>query len=121
MKKTDVEKSIKVQKDMLSEPINILTIQFANEIPQYEIPLFRGAIIHSLGNKSILFHNHEGKNFRYSYPLVQYKRIEGKAAIVCIGKGGENIHELLSTGTTQLRIGEKGVNMRIESIHVNFN
>lgn len=103
---------------MQLEPINILTIQFANEISQHEIPLFRGAVIHSLENKPILFHNHVGENFRYSYPLVQYKRIEGRAAIVCIGKGVESVNEIFTTGNIQLRIGEKDVNTHIESIHI---
>ena len=103
---------------MQSEPTNILTIQFANEISQHEIPLFRGAVIHSLENKSILFHNHDGDKFRFSYPLIQYKQIGSKATIVCIGKGIESVNELFSTGNIQLRIGEKDVNTRIESIHI---
>lgn len=101
---------------MQLEPINILTIQFANEISQHEIPLFRGAVIHSLENKPILFHNHVGENFRYSYPLVQYKRIEGKAAIFCIGKGIEGIQELLSSKNFIYQIGRRNVDMLIESI-----
>ena len=101
---------------MQLEPINILTIQFANEISQHEIPLFRGAVIHSLENKPILFHNHIGENFRYSYPLVQYKRIEGKAAIFCIGKGIEGIQELLSSKNFIYQIGRRNVDMLIESI-----
>ncbi len=102
---------------MQPEPINILTIQFANEISQREIPLFRGAVIHSLENKSILFHNHEGDKFRYAYPLIQYKRIQGKAAIVCIGKGMESVHELFSSEKFQYQIGNKTMQMHIENIH----
>ena len=102
---------------MQPKPINILSIRFANEISQQEIPLFRGAVIHSLENKSILFHNHEGEKFRYAYPLIQYKRINGKAAIVCIGKGVESIHDLFSSENFQYQIGEKTMVMLIESIH----
>lgn len=102
---------------MQPEPINILTIQFANEISQREIPLFRGAVIHSLENKSILFHNHEGDKFRYAYPLIQYKRIQGKAAIVCIGKGMESVHKLFSSEKFQYQIGNKTMQMHIENIH----
>lgn len=103
---------------MQPKPINILTIQFANEISQKEIPLFRGAVIHSLENESILYHNHEGDKFRYSYPLIQYKRIKGKAAIVCIGKGTESIQELFTSGEYLYQIGKRTTEMQIESINV---
>lgn len=101
---------------MQSEPINILTIQFANEISQHEIPLFRGAINHSLENKSILFHNHDGDKFRYSYPLIQYKRIKGKAAIVCLNQGSFDIGELFASNVSFLRIKEREMTFAIERI-----
>ena len=45
--------------------INTLVIRFKNKIQQWEIPLFRGAIIEAVGeNCSQLFHNHEGDGFR---------------------------------------------------------
>ena len=101
---------------MLPKPINILTVQFANEISQQEIPLFRGAVIHSLENNSILFHNHDGERLRYAYPLIQYKRIKGKAAIVCVGEGVERILELFSSTNFIYHIGERIIDMRIETI-----
>ena len=62
---------------------NILTIKFSNHISKEEIPLFRGAVISTLEQNNILFHNHNDDNsLRYSYPLIQYKRIGGCAAIV---------------------------------------
>ena len=103
---------------MQSEAINILTIQFANEISQHEVPLFRGAINSSLDNQSILFHNHDGDGLRYAYPLIQYKLIKEKAAIVCVGKGTETINDLLRLGSSQLRLGEKVVDMRVQTIHI---
>lgn len=103
---------------MQSEVINILTIQFANEISQHEVPLFRGAINSSLDNQSILFHNHDGDGLRYAYPLIQYKQINDKAAIVCVGQGTETINDLLRLGNSQLRLGEKVVDMRVQTIHI---
>lgn len=103
-----------------SEPINILTIQFANTISHHEIPLFRGAVIHSLENKLLLFHNHDSENYRYAYPLIQYKRIKGKAAIVCIGKGKDAISEFFSSNQLSYEIGKKNTEMRIESIHADL-
>ena len=103
---------------MQSEAINILTIQFANEITLHEIPLFRGAINSSLDNQSILFHNHDGNGLRYAYPLIQYKQIKDKAAIVCIGKGTETINDLLRLGSSKLHIGKRVVDMRVQTIHI---
>ena len=68
----------------MQNDIHILVIRFKNEISLLEIPFFRGAILHALhGEANVLFHNHvDESSFRYSYPLIQYKRIQGKAAIV---------------------------------------
>jgi hypothetical protein len=55
------------------DKIKTLTIIFNNEISQQQIPLFRGAIIDTMDNANILFHNHDEDNLRYSYPLIQYK------------------------------------------------
>ena len=97
--------------------IRTLVIQFANELSAKEIPLFRGAVIQSMEESNILFHNHTPDGFRYSYPLIQYKRIKGKAAIVFIGKGTNKINDLFSPGSLLLRIGKKDVEMHIESIY----
>ena len=94
--------------------IRTLVIQFANELSTKEIPLFRGAVIQSMEESNILFHNHTPEGFRYAYPLIQYKRIKGKAAIVCVGEGTEAIGKLLANKLTTLQIGEKQVQMEIK-------
>ena len=98
--------------------INTLVIRFKNRIQQWEIPLFRGAIIEAVGeNCSQLFHNHEGDGFRYNYPLIQYKRINGQAAIVCIGQGVEEIGAFFRNSNFSLKLGDKpATNFEIESI-----
>ena len=69
--------------------VRTLTILTDAEIHQHEVTLFRGAVIKSLGeHPNLYFHNHlEGDKFRYAYPLIQYKRLGGKAAIVCVEDG----------------------------------
>ena len=64
--------------------IRTLTVTFDTDISYKEIPLFRGAVLKSMGDKAnLLYHNHTGaETFRYSYPLIQYKRLGGKASIV---------------------------------------
>lgn len=96
--------------------IRILCVRFHNELQSNEIEMFRGAVLSKLPEASVLFHNHVNDNFRYSYPLIQYKRLFGKAAIVCLEEGTEAIGELFSTGDFCFRIGERMVRMEIESI-----
>ena len=77
--------------------IRTLLLQFTNEISSTEIPKYRGAVIASLENKNILYHNHLDDKFRYAYPLIQYKRLHKKAAILCIGEGINAIHEFFTS------------------------
>lgn len=87
--------------------LNTLVVRFKNIISYQEIPLFRGAIINAVGdNCSELFHNHSAVGYNYRYPMIQYKRIHGKAAIVCVGQGTEEIGVFFSKGNFQLRIGD---------------
>ena len=95
----------------------ILIVQFANEITPQEIQLFRGAVIASLNEKDILFHNHTEDGVVYRYPRIQYKRIHKKAAIVCVKEGIKSIGELFCAGDYQYKIGEREVDMQIESIN----
>jgi hypothetical protein len=96
--------------------IKTLTIQFDTPLRRSEIPLFRGAIIAAIPSSNILFHNHDGTSLRYSYPLIQYKRIGGKAAITCIGKGVDAMEELFVNADLNLNIGRRKVELKIESI-----
>lgn len=93
----------------MSKYIRTLTILTDAEIRQKEIPLFRGAVIANLGNHvDTLFHNHRGDHtFRYSYPLIQYKRLGGKAAIVCVEEGVDLIGQFLTRTDGKLQIGER--------------
>ena len=98
--------------------IRTLTIQFDTKLHPKEVPFFRGAVIASLNEKDILFHNHniESGSQRYSYPLIQYKRLHGKAAIVCINDGIDAIYKLFTGKDFHFRIGSKEVNMLIEHV-----
>jgi hypothetical protein len=98
------------------EKQKILTIRFKNVIAQDEISLFRGAIIHTMENANILFHNHEEGKYRYAYPLIQYKRIHKYAAIVCIGEGTEAIGAFFSSCNFDINIGNKQMKLEIDSV-----
>ena len=96
--------------------IKTLTIQFDTPLRRSEIPLFRGAVISAIPSSNILFHNHDGTSLRYSYPLIQYKRIGGKAAITCIGKGVDAMEELFVNDNLGVNIGRRKVDLKIEKI-----
>ena len=91
--------------------VRTLTVNFDTEIHQNEIPLFRGAVIHSLGeHPNVFFHNHlDDEKFRYAYPLIQYKRLGGKAAIVCIEEGVDIIGQFLTEVNSTLTIGDRQI------------
>lgn len=87
--------------------LNTIIIKFSNAISYHEIPMFRGALIAAVGdNCSEFFHNHNGDGYRYRYPLIQYKRIGGCAAVVCVGQGTEEIGAFFSTGHFVFKLGE---------------
>lgn len=91
--------------------VRTLTVITDAEIRQNEIPLFRGAVINSLGeHPNVFFHNHlDDDKFRYSYPLIQYKRLEKKAAIVCVEEGVDIIGQFLTEVNGTLAVGERQI------------
>lgn len=93
-------------------------IRFKNDLKFSEIPFFRGAIIHLTSGHNTLYHNHEGDGFRYSYPLIQYKVIGGKAAILCIGEGTEAIEDFFS-GNKDVAIGNRNVTLETDQLYAN--
>lgn len=102
--------------------IRTFLIKFTAEIRQSEIPLFRGAINAILEeNHSILFHNHTDDGFRYSYPLIQYKRIGSKAAIMCVGEGTEVIGEFFSRQEISLQIGKRSIVCEVDEIVAKYH
>lgn len=98
--------------------VRTLTVLTDAEIHQNEVPLFRGAVIKSLGeHPNLYFHNHlEGDKFRYAYPLIQYKRLGGKAAIVCVEEGVDIIGQFLTEVNGTLNIGDRQVTCHTDKI-----
>ena len=98
--------------------IKTLLLRFENELSSAEIPKFRGAVIASLEQNNILYHNHDKEGVIYNYPRIQYKRLHQKAAIVCINEGVEVVHELFTSKNFFYQIGDRKEQMRIQSIDV---
>ena len=102
----------------MTKIIRTLTVFYDTEISNREIPLFRGAVLKHLGDKAnILYHNHTGEDtFRYSYPLVQYKRLNGKAAITCIEEGVDLVGQILSELYGPLTIGQREIVCQVSEV-----
>ena len=77
--------------------MKILHIHFNTDLQPWQIPQFRGALSNwvTTHKSEILnqeeqdfFHNHKGKGkqFHYRYPLVQYRSIKGKAAVLVLNE-----------------------------------
>ncbi|MBQ8702273.1 MAG: hypothetical protein IJ549_05870 [Prevotella sp.] len=102
----------------MAKHIRTLTVYYDMEINYREIPLFRGAVLNSMGSKAnLLYHNHTGADtFRYAYPLIQYKRLGGKAAMVCVEQGADVIGQFLSESDGTMMIGERKVKCSADKV-----
>lgn len=98
--------------------INTLRIQFDVPISFQEIQCLRGAIIASgKEHESLLLHNHkDDDNLRYSYPLVQYKRVNGKAFILCFEEGARSMMQVLPHLPENVQLGQRQVSIKDFSI-----
>lgn len=95
--------------------IRTCTIRFANPMSDREIPLFRGAVINSIPEDNVLFHNHLNEKYRYSYPLIQYKLLENRAAIVCVEEGCDAVSRFLNNFSSEIRLGRETVRLVLDS------
>lgn len=87
--------------------IRLVTALLETHISPIEIPFLRGNMIRLSGDDP-LFHNHRANGFDYVYPLVQYKRINGCAAVVGINRGGDALLRVLGSGEEiSLRLGNR--------------
>ena len=75
--------------------LRMMSLRFSPSITMSELPKFRGAVIAAAGRENSLFHNHIDEGFAYRYPLVQYRVMGGKAAMLCLNDGIEQMQNLL--------------------------
>jgi hypothetical protein len=102
----------------MAKYVRTLTVLYDTEISYKEIPLFRGAVLKSIGDKAnVLYHNHTGEEtFRYSYPLIQYKRLNGKAAITCVEEGVDLVGQLLSDFYGMINLGQREAECKVMQV-----
>ena len=99
--------------------IRILDVTFENEIAAWEVPALRGAIIETAGRKNTLFHNHLNKDYLYSYPLIQYKRIGKKPHLVCVEEGVDVVHHFFENKQEGLMLGDRLYELKVEQLNLN--
>lgn len=100
--------------------LRILRIVFSPEIKARQIPAFRGAVVAKAGREHVLFHNHTSDTgFRYSYPLIQYKRIGKQAAVICIKEGVDEIHRFFEQPDWSVSLNGQAIDMKIDKLHMN--
>lgn len=64
-------------------------LRFDTPLKAAEIPRLRRIINTYIGGENDLFHNHVSREkYHYRYPVVQYKSVEGKAALLGLGEDG---------------------------------
>ena len=102
--------------------LRILTIRFDLPIRYEELSKFRGAIINLTKEKNDFFHNHSETGVIYRYPKIQYKKLGGKAALVCIDEGTEAIHDFFAGFQHPFILGTDITELKVEDIKANqFN
>ncbi len=98
----------------------IILVFEGNEIRNSDIPKFRRYISRKYPNYDII-HNHlKDGSFRYSYPLIQFKTIDHKPAIIGINEGIELLKKVfmeiedIKIGDQRKVINEKSILLKEE-------
>ncbi|MEA3448144.1 MAG: CRISPR-associated endonuclease Cas6 [Bacteroidota bacterium] len=100
--------------------IRILSIRFTNKMKIDEMSYLRGAINQKLSDAHIDFHNHrDDDKLAYRYPLIQYKIIDNKACLICLGHGTESIHSFFKVQNYDINIGKRTTELIIDDIKIN--
>jgi hypothetical protein len=95
-------------------------VVFDGQLAPFEIPLFRAAIIEKAGKEHLSFHNHlNDEEYLHGYPVIQYKLIRNKPALVCIDFGVDEIQHFFNKKDMEFQIGERRERMSIQSVNLN--
>lgn len=117
------DKQLRTTKTNTMHKLSILSVIFDTRIAAREIQPFRSAIIEKVGREHHWFHNHNNEEgadcqFYNRYPLVQYKRNQGKPMLVFIGKGVEEAQFFFAQKEWDLEFAGKQHSMKIDKMIV---
>ena len=97
--------------------LSIMRVDFDAEISPAEVPAFRGAVIEKVGIEQEIFHNHNneegGNGYHYRYPLIQYKALEGRPAILFIGEAVAEARHLFRQADWELSFTRRKLRARL--------
>lgn len=97
-----------------------LFVQFDDTLAAWQIPAFRGAIIEKVGRDNVLFHQHNADaGFIYQYPLIQYKSIQQKPSLLCLGEGVDEIHKFFGLRNWDVTIAGEKYQLKIHRLDLN--
>lgn len=100
--------------------IRTLLVIFDNSVPHQNISAFRGAIIEKVGREHLLFNHHiNDATLLYRYPLIQYKSVQKKPAILCLGDGVDEIHKLFNKPSWDIDLKGKKMDLSIDNLNLN--
>ncbi|WP_028668755.1 CRISPR-associated endonuclease Cas6 [Runella zeae] len=85
-------------------PASILTVVFENHYLQaYDIPQWRRVVNDVVGWQEPLLHNHTPEGGEtHAYPLVQFRAVRGRGALVGVGAGAEVLLRIMPLLQTEL-------------------
>ncbi len=97
---------------------NITIVNFDLPLKQTEVQKFRGGLLALFGaSADPLMHNHTIDGLRFSYPLIQYKSIDGHAAIIGIGEGSSVLRNLFKLDIPfEIKLGKKTCKAHLTSM-----
>ncbi|MBN8685009.1 MAG: hypothetical protein J0L99_20345 [Chitinophagales bacterium] len=100
--------------------LRLLSVQFDTPLEPWELPAFRGAVAKKAGWEHELFHNHKAETggFHYRFPLIQYKQDHGRAMLVCLNEGIEELHHFFSQPDWTLTLNGRPAPVRIQRLDV---
>ena len=101
------------------QTVKTLSLSFNLPIEPYQLAQWRGAFIEMAGWDDDRFHNHKGEDqFHYRYPLIQYRRQQGQAALLAINEGVTALQEMLARRDWTLNWQGSAHNLMIEDLRM---
>jgi len=112
------EKMLDQQRD-----IRMLRISFDTPIKAEDIKAFRGAVAAKVGLDQEWFHNHNNRadatsNYHYRYPLVQYKRVNRRPAILFVDGGVEQAQHFFAQPRWSISFGPKHTTAEVTDMQI---
>ncbi len=100
--------------------VRYLVVQFDTAIRPWELSAFRGAIARKAGWEHELFHNHDNASggFHYRIPLIQYKQERGRALMLCLNEGIEELQHFFGRPDWTLELNGRTAPIRIAHLQV---